>query len=197
GYGAVGVDPARLLTVPLQVSWPWRGELVLSVGDTPSAYARPLAELVAERLGLALENERLRRTDLRRQSWLTFLAEVSELLAQSLDIELTMALIPRLVVPRLGSWCAVHRVDEWGEPKYAAAAHLDETALPELLDQLGSESSLSGLRGALRSGTHTPLPAPVDGFAVPLVARGQQLGLLLVGRHPEHRQHDPEELTIV
>src|SRR5256885_2326360 len=51
--------------------------------------------------------------------------------------------------------------------------------------------------GGLRPGTHPPLPAPVDGFAVPLVARGQQLGLLLVGRHPEHRQHDPEELTIV
>jgi len=32
-YGVVSPDPARLVTVPLQVSWPWRGELVLSAGN--------------------------------------------------------------------------------------------------------------------------------------------------------------------
>src|SRR5207248_3703183 len=195
-YGVVSPDPARVVTVPLQVSWPWRGELVLSVGDAPSPYAQPLAELVAERLGMALENERLRRTDLRRQAWLTFLAEVSELLAQSLDIELTLALIPRLVVPRLGRWCAVYGLDEWSEPRYAAAAHLDETVLPELLDQLDTETATDALREAVRTGAQVALPAPGDGFALPLVARGQQLGLLLVGRYPD-RQQDPEELAIV
>jgi serine phosphatase RsbU (regulator of sigma subunit) len=190
-------DSERLVREPLPVSWPWRGELLLVVAHAPSPYAAPLAELMADRLGLALENERLRRTDLRRQAWLTFLAEVSELLAQSLDIELTKALIPRLVVPRLGSWCAVYGLDGWGEPKYAAAAHLDETVLPDLLDQLGTEAATAGLRDAVSTGAHVPLSAPLDGLAVPLVARGQQLGLLLVGRHPDHRQHDPEELGII
>jgi len=199
GYGAVGVDPARLLTVPLQVSWPWRGELVLSVGNTPSAYARPLAELVAERLGLALENERLRRTDLRRQAWLTFLAEVSELLAQSLDIELTLALIPRLVVPRLGQWCAIYSADEWGDPKYAAAAHVDEDlvgGLVEQLHQVGRDGPMTRLRDAVRTGLQTALPPPVDGLAVPLVARGQRLGLLVVGR-PANLRRDGEEFAII
>src|SRR2546421_12372375 len=125
----------------MPVSWPWRAELVLTPAEAPSPYARTLAELMAERLGLALENERLRRTDLRGEAWLTFLAEVSELLAQSLDIELTKALIPRVVVPRLGGWCAVYDVDEWGEPKYAAAAHLDETVLTDLLGQLESDAT--------------------------------------------------------
>ena len=99
------------------MSWPWRGELVVTGPDAPAPYLNPLAELVAERLGLALENERLRRTDLRRQAWLTFLAEVSELLAQSLDIELTLALVPRLVVPRLGAWCAI-RIAECTSRKF-------------------------------------------------------------------------------
>ena len=36
------------------------------------------------------------------------------LLAQSLDVELTLALIPQLVVPRLGRWAAVHTVDAFG-----------------------------------------------------------------------------------
>jgi serine phosphatase RsbU (regulator of sigma subunit) len=187
------------LTVPLPVSWPWRGELLLYPSDAPTPYAGPLAELMAERLGLALENERLRRTDLRRQAWLTFLAEVSELLAQSLDIELTLALIPRLVVPRLGRWCAVYSADEWGDPRYAAAAHVDEDRVGELGDQLGrtgSDGAMRRLREAVRTGAHTPLPPPFDGVAVPLIARGQRLGLLVIGRHSEHRP-DPEEFAIV
>ena len=196
-YGEPVADTERLVRVPLPVSWPWRGELLLATSELPSPYAEPLAELMAERFGLVLENERLRGADLRRQAWLTFLSEVSELLAQSLDIGLTMALIPRLVVPRLGTWCAVYDVDGRGRPRYAAAAHRDEAALPALLDELATDTPRSALRDALRTGTQTALPAPVEGFAVPLVARGLQLGLLVVGRHPEGRQHEPEELMIV
>src|SRR2546421_6485256 len=183
----------------MPVSWPWRAELVLTPAEAPSPYARTLAELMAERLGLALENERLRRTDLRRQAWLTFLAEVSELLAQSLDIELTLALVPRLVVPRLGAWCAIYGADEWGDPKFAAAAHVDETLVNHLVEQLagvGPDGPMSRLREAVRTGAQTALPAPVDGIAVPLVARGQRLGLLVVGRHPDLRQ-DAEEVAIL
>jgi serine phosphatase RsbU (regulator of sigma subunit)/anti-sigma regulatory factor (Ser/Thr protein kinase) len=198
-YGQLSADSARLLAVPLPVSWPWRGELILTGPDAPTPYAGPLAELMAERLGLALENERLRRTDLRRQAWLTFLAEVSELLAQSLDIELTLALVPRLVVPRLGRWCAIYGADEWRDPRFAAAAHIDETLVNQLVEQLaqvGPEGPMSRLREAVRTGVQTPLPAPVDGIAVPLVARGQRLGLLVVGRHPDLRQ-DAEEYAIL
>jgi serine phosphatase RsbU (regulator of sigma subunit)/anti-sigma regulatory factor (Ser/Thr protein kinase) len=196
-YGEPVANAERLVRAALPVSWPWRGELLLAASEVPNPYAEPLAKLMAERLGLALENERLRRTDLRRQSWLTFLAEVSELLAQSLDIELTMALIPRLVVPRVGTWSAVYELDEWGDPRYAAAVHQDETALPGLLDELATDASTAVRRVAVGTGTRTPLPAPLDGFAVPLVARGHRLGLLLVGRHPGDRQHEPEELAIV
>jgi len=198
-YGVLSVDPERLVTVPLAVSWPWRGELVISVGEAPSPYAQPLAELVAERLGLALENERLRRTDLRRQAWLTFLAEVSELLAQSLDIELTLALIPRLVVPRLGQWCAIYSADEWGDPRYAAAAHVNEELVGKLVEQLhqvGPDGPMSRLRDAVRTGVQSVLQPPVEGFAVPLVARGQRLGLLVVGRSVNLHQ-DGEEFAII
>jgi serine phosphatase RsbU (regulator of sigma subunit)/anti-sigma regulatory factor (Ser/Thr protein kinase) len=183
----------------LPVSWPWRGELVLCTPSTPSPYAAPLAEMTAERLGLSLENDRLRRADLRRQSWLTFLAEASELLAQSLDVDLTLALIPRLVVPRLGEWAAIYGIDEWHEPVYAAAAHTDEAALPQLLDGLrgdGPDGALQRLREAVRTGIQVPLSAPVEGFAVPLTARGGRLGVLAVGRHRDRRQ-DPEEVAIV
>ncbi|MEV2236518.1 SpoIIE family protein phosphatase [Micromonospora sp. NPDC049891] len=186
-----------LLRVPLAVHRPYAGELELDAA--PTAYAQPLAVLTAERLSLHLENDRLRRADVRRQAWLTFLAEASELLAQSLDVELTMALIPQLVVPRLGQWCAVHTTDEWGRLRLAAASHADESMLPQLhatLREAGPDSIQARLREASRNGTRTPLGAPMEGFAVPLIARGQRLGTLAVGRHQRHRQ-DPDEIAVL
>ncbi|WP_433653159.1 SpoIIE family protein phosphatase [Micromonospora zamorensis] len=186
-----------LLRVPLTVHRPYAGELELDAA--PSAYARPLAVLTAERLSLHLENDRLRRTDIRRQVWLTFLAEASELLAQSLDVDLTMALVPQLVVPRLGQWCAVHTTDEWGRLRLAAASHADESMLPQLhkvLAETGPDSIQARLREASRSAAQIPLGGPMEGFAVPLIARGQRLGTLAVGRHQRHR-HDPDEVAVL
>ncbi|MGI5211450.1 SpoIIE family protein phosphatase [Plantactinospora sp. CA-290183] len=196
-YGRQPRTGDELLRVPLAVHRPYAGELELDAA--PSGYARPLAALVAERLSLHLENDRLRRTDMRRQTWLTFLAEASELLAQSLDVELTMALIPQLVVPRLGQWCAVHTTDEWGGLKLAAATHADEAMLPQLhkvLRENGPESVHARLREASRSRSQVPIGQPMDGFAVPLVARGQRLGTLAVGRHQRHR-HEPDEVAVL
>ncbi|SDY61033.1 Serine phosphatase RsbU, regulator of sigma subunit [Asanoa ishikariensis] len=196
-YGRPPRPDDELLRTPLAVNRPYSGELELDAA--PSSYAQPLAALVAERLSLYVENDRLRRADMRRQSWLTFLAEASELLAQSLDVQLTMALIPQLVVPRLGQWCAVHTTDEWGRLHLAAASHADESMLPRLhavLAESGPESMLSRLREASRTEAQVPLGPPMEGFAVPLVARGQRLGTLAVGRHQRHR-HDPDEIAVI
>lgn len=196
-YGRAPRPDAPTLRVPLELGGGASGELVLDVPST--AFVRPLAALVAERLTLALENDRLRRAERRRQSWLTFLAEASELLAQSLDVELTMALIPQLVVPRLGQWSAVHTTDSWGRLQLEAAAHADEDSLSELhsiLQQTGPGSVMARVPGALKAGGQVPLPPPTEGFALPLIARGQLLGTLSVGRHPQ-RRHEPEEIAVL
>jgi serine phosphatase RsbU (regulator of sigma subunit)/anti-sigma regulatory factor (Ser/Thr protein kinase) len=196
-YGRAPRDDAATIRVPLTVQRPYAGELELDT--SPTGYAQPLATIVAERLSLHLENDRLRLADLRRQTWLTFLAEASELLAQSLDVNLTMALIPQLVVPRLGQWCAVHTTDAWGRLQLAAATHADEAAVPQLhatLAETGPESVLARLEEASRLGNQVMFGAPADGFAVPLVARGQRLGTLAVGRHHRHR-HDADEVAVL
>ena len=54
-----------------------------------------LTEVFAEAIGLRLDNDRLRREDLLRRASLRYAAVASDLLAQSLDMELTSALIPR------------------------------------------------------------------------------------------------------
>ncbi|AGZ38547.1 putative magnesium/manganese-dependent protein phosphatase [Actinoplanes friuliensis DSM 7358] len=196
-HGRAPRDDAETIRVPLTVQRPYSGELELDA--SPAGYAQPLATIVAERFSLHLENDRLRRADLRRQTWLTFLAEASELLAQSLDVNLTMALIPQLVVPRLGQWCAVHTTDAWGRLQLAAATHADETLVPQLhamLAEAGPESVLARLEEASRLGQQVMFGTPPEGFAVPLVARGQRLGTLAVGRHLRHR-HDGDEVAVL
>jgi serine phosphatase RsbU (regulator of sigma subunit)/anti-sigma regulatory factor (Ser/Thr protein kinase) len=196
-YGRSPRDDAATIRVALSAQRPYAGELELDA--SPSGYAQPLATLVAERLSLHLENDRLRRADVRRQTWLTFLAEASELLAQSLDVNLTMALIPQLVVPRLGQWCAVHTTDAWGRLQLAAATHADESAVPQVhatLSETSPDGVLARLEEASRLGTQVMLGPPSEGIAVPLVARGQRLGTLAVGRHPKHR-HDGDEIAVL
>jgi len=196
-HGRAPRDDAETIRVPLAVQRPYSGELELDA--SPVGYAQPLATIVAERFSLHLENDRLRRTDLRRQTWLTFLAEASELLAQSLDVNLTMALIPQLVVPRLGQWCAVHTTDAWGRLQLAAATHADEANVPQLhatLAETGPDSILARLEEASRLGQQVMFGTPPEGFAVPLVARGQRLGTLAVGRNLRHR-HDGDEVAVL
>ncbi|WP_433612248.1 SpoIIE family protein phosphatase [Dactylosporangium sp. CA-139114] len=179
--------------VPLRVARPWRAELLVAGGGS-SPYARPLIALAADRLTLLVENHRLRRADAERRTWLTFLADASELLAQSLDVELTLALIPRLVVPRLGQWCAIHSADAGGELRLAAATHADESQVAGLLDALAQAAPQ--LKEAMATDAVVPLGAPLEGYIVALIARNQHLGTLAVGGKGDTWQR-AEEVAVV
>ncbi|MBA3489238.1 MAG: SpoIIE family protein phosphatase, partial [Longispora sp.] len=129
-----------------------------------------------------------------RLDWLSFLSETSELLAQSLDAELTLALIPQLVVPRLGDWCAVHTADQSGTLILATWLHRDEPSLPLLRDQL--REAAPRLHDVVATRAPVMLPRPCEGVTVPLVARDQLLGTLSVGRHIDHL-HNPDEVAVI
>ena len=91
--------------VALPTTAPLRGSLGSSVPTTArraAPDAADLAELVAHRVAMAVESAWLREVDQRRRAWLAYLADTSELLGQSLDVELTVAVVPQVVVPRLG-----------------------------------------------------------------------------------------------
>nr|BFE64159.1 hypothetical protein GCM10020063_086850 [Dactylosporangium thailandense] len=197
-YGRVGGETQSAgggfgRRVPLRVARPWRAELFVA-GGANSPYARPLTALAADRLTLLVENHRLRRADAERRTWLTFLADASELLAQSLDVELTLALIPRLVVPRLGQWCAIHAVDAGGELRLAAATHADESQVAGLLDALAQAAPQ--LKEAMGTDAVVPLGAPLEGYIVALIARNQHLGTLVVGGKGDTWQR-AEEVAVV
>src|SRR5207247_840123 len=65
-----------------------------------------------------------RRTEAAREQ-MAFLAEVSEVLASSLDYRATLSAAARLAVPRLGDWCAVDVVDADGRLRRLSIAHRD------------------------------------------------------------------------
>lgn len=194
--GITSARPPLCVTLPLHA--PLRGELRVAAPDQP-ATATELCELVAQRIALSVESVWLRGADQRRRTWMIYLAEVSELLTQSLNAELTVAVVPRLVVPRLGHWAAVHLMGERGSLMLAALAHADEdrvAALRAELDVPAQSAVHSQLAASLaRPGSPTGLQSP-DGVTVALTARGQRLGTLAVGRPPD-RPHSSEEIMLI
>ena len=54
-----------------------------------------------------------------------FLAEASRVLGSSLDYQTTLANVAQLAVPGVGDWCAVDLLDEGGELRRLAVAHVD------------------------------------------------------------------------
>lgn len=195
-HGRLGPEPALAVTLP--VNAPLVGRLRLyGVGRLHGG--RELASLSAQRIALAIESDWLRGADAHRRSWMSYLAASSELLAQSLDIDLTVALIPQIIVPRLGGWCAVHLTDEHGQLGRATYAHADETLLPTLrawLNEDGDVELRSRLDDAAQGARPVSFTEPAEGVAVALAAHQNVLGTLTVGR-PEDRSHTPEDVALI
>jgi len=178
GQPAVGAWADR---VALPLAPPWRGHLMV---DAAGAAGRTSCLLVAQRVGAALENERLRLGSQRQQERLSFLIEVGNLLAQSMDPALTAALIPRLVVPRLAPWCALYLPGRGGRPYVAAAVHTDEAMTGQMLSEhrgLGPALHSDAARELVLGEGTASLPAPLEGILVPLRSGGEVLGGLAVG----------------
>lgn len=210
--GGTGTGP--VVEVRLPMTSPLRGTLRVEHDTGAGSLAtdpertRDLTELIANRVAMAVETRWLRGVDQRRRAWMTYLAETSELLGQSLDVDLTVTVVPQVVVPRLGRWCAVHLLDSMGRLRLAALTHADEERLPELRAVLDPDATpglpaelAAGLAEVVGEGGGRGVDGPVrfaiptDGIAVPMRTRGAAVGILIVGR-PEGRAHTPEDLVL-
>ena len=190
-------DGEAALTVRLPLSAPRSGRLAVHT-TKPAVNAAELAGLTAQRIALAIEADQQHSADRERWLWMTYLAEASEMFGNSLDVRLTAAIVPQVLVPRLGRWCAVHLLDERGRLRLEALTHVDENALPLLREKL---APLSGAGGALTVlldgvGEAAGLGAPLDGVALPLRVGRTALGTVSVGR-PANRAHEPEQLLML
>ena len=156
----------------------------------------------------------------RRQAAL--LADASERLAGSLELATTLGSIPTLVVPALADWCALDLVEPDGRIRRAGLAHADP-AKAELAERLQryppDRDGPEGLPRVLRTGQpllYTELTdGQIEGAAhgpehlailrelgpksliiVPLVARGQTLGTVLLARSDGRPRYRPEDLRL-
>jgi serine phosphatase RsbU (regulator of sigma subunit)/anti-sigma regulatory factor (Ser/Thr protein kinase) len=185
------------------------GRLVGSVVVTAN---RPLAfsategtrlQRAVDEVALVVASGRLAEVERRRHLWLGFLAEASDLLAGTLELDMTLALVAQLVTPRLGTWCAIYLADEerpTEPPNLALVWHGDENrieSLRALLARTGPPTPTG--RGIVPWEPDVAVPAALGGGSgaagdiVPLVARGRILGSLVVGARPAAGAENPRQ----
>jgi len=152
-----------------------------------------------------------------------FLAEASELLATSLEYEVTLSRVARLVIPRLADWSVVDTQEPDGSIRLLAAAHVDpskeglihelrhryppdalapyglskvlRTGQPEVYALIKKAWKLAAARDPEHVGLINALGAE-SSLCVPLVARGRTLGALTLVYAESRRRYGPAELTL-
>ncbi|MEN3330758.1 MAG: hypothetical protein V7641_123 [Blastocatellia bacterium] len=161
-------------------------------------------------LKLAEENER-------------FLAEASTRLASSLDYQVALERLARLIVERLADWCVIDVLED-GEFRPLAVAHHDaakETRLRRMRNRypvIKGQPSL--VRDVAESGTPVLLSevptsllnfysrddehfqaisdlSPRSSMVVPLIARGRALGVMSLAIAESDRRYDETDLALV
>ena len=154
------------------------------------------------------------------QDRLAFLAQAGSVLAGSLDYHQTFENLARLVVPRLGDFCIVDRVEETGELRQVAVAHREpekehllrqfrysqdsegpqaalrviETRLQELQNDL-SERSVEELFAGGNLAAVKGL-APTAYLAIPIIARGAVIGAITMVRSGGERSYTLSEISL-
>jgi PAS domain S-box-containing protein len=169
-------------------------------------------------LGISEDITERRRIEKEQQ----FLAEASVVLSTSLDYEQTLASVARLVVQNVADWCGVDLLDEHGHLRRVkvVAADPDKAALSAALENMPPSRTRSD---AIRSVLASRQPLVVEHMtpeflesiaqgpehlqavlamgltsfmAVPLVMRGQPLGVLMFGSSTAAHRYGQDDLRL-
>jgi signal transduction histidine kinase len=154
-----------------------------------------------------------------------FLVQASAILSSSLDYEVTLRNLSRLIVPTIADWCVIDIIslplDVPPVAQRVAVAHADPTkqALMEQLRQYPLNLQHSGsvieiirtgrsflspevlpeqLEAAAQDATHLELLQalnPRSGLGVPLMARGQVLGVMYLATSTSNRRYRVSDLV--
>ena len=182
-----------------------------------------VAEELAHRAGLAIENARLYRETQAREETMAFLAEASAILGSSLDYTATLQSVANIVVPSFADWCAVEVFEE-GRIRQLAVAHVDpaKVALAHELQQRWPTDldAATGTANVLRTGKSELYPEIPDellvqatrdpehlrvarelglrsALMVPLVARGRTLGAITLVWAESNRRYRPADVPLM
>jgi PAS domain S-box-containing protein len=154
----------------------------------------------------------------------TFLSQASDVLTSSLHYETTLKSVARLTIPFLGDYCLIHRLEVNGQLRMVAAVHHNPHQQP-LLDEFADRyqadihNPKSLTAQVLRTGEALLVAeaastiaksvtqnsrllelyeqlAPQSLIVVPLTARKQILGTLVLAMAESHRRYDRSDLSI-
>ncbi|MDQ1445017.1 MAG: hypothetical protein QOI20_1481 [Acidimicrobiaceae bacterium] len=176
---------------------------------------------LAEQCGQALERCRLAEADARQRMRKDFVAEAGRVLSSSLDYEITIERVARLLLPELADACAVH-VTTGDRLEMVTVAHVDrvhEKLLRDLTmqdDDLAHQLHLHEVSRSRRPLLVESIAPDVwttmatdnkrrvqlqrlglmSGLAVPLVASGQSLGVLSMAMSVSGRRYTKDDVAV-
>jgi PAS domain S-box-containing protein len=219
------LDPHSAIAMPLVARGETIGAITFAWSESRRAYGErdvPLMEDLATRAALAVDNARLYARERTTGEQLAFLAEMSSVLASSLDYETTLANVAQLIVPRFADWCAVDVVAEDGAIDRIAVVHRDpakevwarrsrDRHPPDPEEPEGSARVVrTGEPILYRSITDEFLAETAQGpenlevlrelgtasaMVVPMKARGRTLGALMLVSSDPKRLYDEDAIT--
>ncbi len=129
----------------------------------------------ADSVAVTADRARLQASERERRGWLSYIADAGDLLAGSLDQDMTMAITGQIVVPRIAHWCAIHLTDERRKPVLQQVWHEDETQVEAL------RAAVEAIPPDQLAGGSPVLPG-YSATSIPLVARGRRIGFLTIDR---------------
>jgi PAS domain S-box-containing protein len=219
------LDPRSAVALPLVARGEKVGAITFAWTQSGRRYSErdlPLMEDLASRAALAVDNARLYARERATGDQLAFLAEMSSLLASSLDYETTLENVAQLIVPQFADWCAVDIVAEDGSIERIAVVHKDpakaEWARRERDFHAPRPDEAEGAARVIRMGepvlyrriTDELLQSSAPGadnlevlrelgmasaMVVPMRARGRTLGALMLVSSDPKRLYDDDALT--
>jgi PAS domain S-box-containing protein len=219
------LDPHAAVAVPLVAREHTVGALTLAWSESNRRYDDAeiaLAEELARRAALAVENARLFRAEQEAGERVRFLSEAGRLLVSSLDYEATLKRVAGLAVPRLADWCAIDMLDESGQIRRLTVAHEDpqkvaiaeslnnrldldrhasfgvplviRTAQPQLLPTLSDDALAEVAEGDVDALETLRSLGLRSLMCVPLVARGRVLGAITFASDNAARRFGADDL---
>lgn len=214
------------IMVPMEVRGELFGVISLMRGETDRAFDAGdlrVAEELAKRAAVAVDNARLFRSVQEREESTRLMLEVSTVLNSSLDYEATFRTLAGMMVPRFADWCAVE-VGDAGAIRPIAIAHSDpakvafvaelqrrfpariddrdgvakvlRTGQPELYEQMPDTL----LEAVAKDDEHLRLMRTLglrSALIVPLAARGHTLGALTLVWAESQRRYARADLPLM
>ncbi|MFL5955807.1 MAG: GAF domain-containing protein [Gaiellaceae bacterium] len=207
---------ASAIVVPLIARGRTLGTLTFVAAEPGRQYGRQdfdFAQELGARAAVAVDNAHLYQAAERRRDRLAFLAEASDLLGSSLDVEATLEGIGTLLARRFADWVAIHVVREEGPARFAFVATRDpvkESAARAELKRMPAHArppaSVERVLGSGQperwTGAAGELPTESLGrevgvhsrLVVPLIARSRILGTFSLVRSENPEPYDEDDV---